>query len=199
MDNLVNKTSQTKFLGLIIDDTWSWKAHIDNIMSKLNTACFVVRIIQPLMSTEMLGMVYFAYVHSMLNFGIIFWGNQHHSEKIFKLQKQVIRIIMHARMRDSCRELFKRLEILPLYSQYIFSLSMFVVKNTHLFTTNNQIHNLNMQATTNLHPPTAHLTKFQKGVYYSRIKIFNNLPCEIKDLANEPVVSECFKEVFAYQ
>jgi len=90
-------------------------------------------------------------------------------------------------MRDSCRELFKRLEILPLYSQYIFSLSMFVVKNTHLFTTNNQIHNLNMQATTNLHPPTAHLTKFQKGVYYSRIKIFNNLPREIKDLTNEPI------------
>lgn len=60
MDNFVNKSSQTKFLGLIIDDTLSWKAHIDNIMSKLNTACFVVRMIQPLMSTETLRMVYFA-------------------------------------------------------------------------------------------------------------------------------------------
>jgi hypothetical protein len=38
---------------------------------------------------------------------------------------------------------------------------------------------------TNLHPPTANLTKFQKGVYYSAIKIFNNLPHEIKDLAND--------------
>ena len=28
-------------------------------------------------------------------------------------------------------------------------------------------------------------TKFQKGVYYSGIKIFNNLPHNIKDLANE--------------
>jgi len=36
-----------------------------------------------------------------------------------------------------------------------------------------------------LHPPTANLTKFQKGVYYSAIKIFNNLPHEIKDLAND--------------
>jgi len=38
---------------------------------------------------------------------------------------------------------------------------------------------------TNLHPPTANLTKFQKGVHYSAIKIFNNLPHEIKDLAND--------------
>jgi hypothetical protein len=29
------------------------------------------------------------------------------------------------------------------------------------------------------------LTKFQKGVYYSGIKIFDNLPHEIKDLPNE--------------
>jgi hypothetical protein len=28
--------------------------------------------------------------------------------------------------------------------------------------------------------------QFQKGVHYSAIKIFNNLPPNIKDLANEP-------------
>jgi hypothetical protein len=36
-----------------------------------------------------------------------------------------------------------------------------------------------------LHLPIAKLTKFQKGVYYSGIKMFNNLPHNIKDLANE--------------
>jgi len=35
---------------------------------------------------------------------------------------------------DSCRELFKTMEILPLYSQHIFSLLMYVVNNKHLFT-----------------------------------------------------------------
>jgi hypothetical protein len=184
--NYIKKSSQTKFLGLIIDDTISWKTHIDTTMSKLNTACFAIRMIQPLMSTETLRMAYFAYVHSILSFGIIFWGNQPHSDKIFKLQKRVIRIITQSRMRDSCRDLFKRLSILPLYSQYIFSISMFVLKNKYLFTTNNQVHNLHTRSKTNLHPPIAHLTKFQKGAYYSGIKIFNNLPSEIKDLANEP-------------
>ena len=122
-----------------------------------------------------------------MSYGITFWGNQPYRDKIFKIQKMAIRIITNSRMRDSCRELFKKLEILPLYSQYILSISMFVIKNKHLFRMNNQIHSIHTRFTTNLHPPTAHLTKFQKGVYYSAIKIFNNLPHDIKDLANEVI------------
>jgi len=84
-------------------------------------------------------------------------------------------------MRDSCRELFKKLEILPLYSQYQY----LWLKNKHLFYTNNQIHIIPTRFKTNLHPPAANLTKLQKGVYYSAIKIFNNHPHNIDDLANE--------------
>jgi len=37
---------------------------------------------------------------------------------------------------DSCRELFKTMEILPFCSQYIFSLLLYVVNNKHRFTKN---------------------------------------------------------------
>ena len=50
---------------------------------------------------------------AIMSYGIIFWGNQPQSEKIFKIQKRVIRIITNSRAKDSCRELFKKLEILP--------------------------------------------------------------------------------------
>jgi len=74
------------------------------------------------MSPETLRMINLAYVHSIMSYGIILGGNQQYSDKIFKIQKRVIRIITNSRMRDSCRELFKKLEILPLFSQYIFSI-----------------------------------------------------------------------------
>jgi hypothetical protein len=32
--------------------------------------------LQAIMSTETLGMVYFAYVYLIMSYGIIFWGNQ---------------------------------------------------------------------------------------------------------------------------
>jgi len=166
-----------------------WKAHIDQILSKLNTACFVIRTIPAIMSLKKLRMVYFAYIHSVISYGIIFWGNQPYSDKIFKTQKRVIRIITSSRPRDSCRELFKNLEILPLYSQYIYSISTYVVKNKHLFHTNHHIHSIHTTFKTNLHLPTANWTKFQKAVYYSAIKIFDKVPHEIKDLANDKLYS----------
>ena len=92
------------------------------------------------MSLETLRMVYFAYIHTVISYGIIFGGNQPYSDKIFKIKKRVIRIITSSRPRDSRRELFKNLEILPLYSQYIYSISIYAVKNKHLFHTNNQTH-----------------------------------------------------------
>jgi hypothetical protein len=104
----------------------------------LNTACFAIRMLQSILSQETLRMVYFAHVHSIMSYGIILGGNLPYSEQIFKMQKKVIRIIANLRVRDSCRELFKKMEILPLYSQYIFSLLTYVIKNKHLFSTNYQ-------------------------------------------------------------
>ena len=154
-------------------------------MPKLNTACFALRTIHGVMSPETLRMFYFAYLHSIMSYGIIFWGNQLYSEKLFKIKKKTIRIITNSRSRDSCRELFKSLEILPFYSQYISSISTSVVKNRHLFSTNNQIHTIHKSHENNLHPPIANITKFQKGVFYSGIKIFNKLLPNIKSLANK--------------
>ena len=127
-------------------------------------------------------------------YGIIFRGNHLHKDKNFKLK--VVRIITNSRMRLSCRELFKKLEILLLYSQYIFSMSIFVIKNEHLFSTNNQIHIFQKRFKTNFIAPTAYLTKFQKAMHDTTIKIFNNLPHNIKELTNETesTVSECFKK-----
>jgi hypothetical protein len=118
--NYVKNSTNTKFLGFIIDDSLSWKDHIYQMTSRLNTACFVIRTLQSILSQETLRMVYFAYVHSIMSYGIIFGGNLPYSENIFKTQKKVIRIIANLRVRDSCKELFKKMEILPLYSQYIF-------------------------------------------------------------------------------
>jgi hypothetical protein len=71
-------------------------------------------------------MTHYAYAHSIMSYGIIFWGNATHSKLIFKIKKRIVRTIM----KDSCHPLFRLLNILPFYSQYILSISIFVVKNT---------------------------------------------------------------------
>jgi hypothetical protein len=49
----------------------------------------------------------------------MFWGNSTHSKSIFITQKLIVRIIMKAKAKDSCREIFSKLGILTLYSQCI--------------------------------------------------------------------------------
>jgi len=83
---------------------------------------------------------------------------------------------MGSRPRDSCRELFKHLRILLLWSQYILPLSLFVVDNKNLFHANSEIRIINTRQNSNLHQPQVILTLYQKGAYCSGIKVFNNPP-----------------------
>jgi hypothetical protein len=90
--------------------------------------------------------------------------------------------------RESCRELFKDSKILPLSSQSIFSLLLFVVDIRDYFVSNSVYHNSNIRQKKkkNLHLPHVNLAMYQKGVYYSGIEIFNDLPKAIKDICSKP-------------
>ena len=105
---------------------------------------------------------YFAFAHSILSYSITFWGISKHSNMIFKIQKRMIRIIMNVDSRTSCRSFFKQLGILPLQSQYIYSLMSFVSTNRELFVNNADIHNFPTRSYKDLHLPIAHLSIFQK-------------------------------------
>ena len=86
------------------------------------------------------------------------------------------------RNRDSCREYFKKLKILPLQSKYLLSLLLFVADNGEYFRLNSEIHSFNIKNKSNLHPPPPKLTVFQMGTYYTGIKAFNNVPTYVKNL-----------------
>jgi len=74
-------------------------------------------------------MVYHSLFHTVMTYGIIFWGNSSHGTQVFIIQKKAIRNIMGRGNTESGRSLFKELNILPLMSQYIFSLLIFVSNN----------------------------------------------------------------------
>jgi hypothetical protein len=107
-----------------------------------------------------------------------------------KFKKRIIRVIISSGRYDSCRELYKKLQILPLPSQYIFSLLVFVNKNRSCFKYNSEIHNINIHYNHNLYLPSTNLTLVQKGVLFSENKIYNHLPLNIKMLSKD---AKCFK------
>jgi hypothetical protein len=126
--NLVmNEVPEIKFLFIQIDNELNWKSHVEHNLPKLSSAIFVIRSLSYFMSLETLRMVYFSCFHSIIKYGIIFWGNSTNISRVFKLQKKVIRIMSGVGPRNSCRGLFRKLDILQLSCEYILSLMLFVI------------------------------------------------------------------------
>jgi hypothetical protein len=166
------------------DDKMRWKHHIDHISSKLSAVCYIIKLIKPYTHINTLKILYHSYFNSIINYGLPFWGNSPRSIKIFRMQRNMIRIMLGCRRRDSCRNLFRELEILPLASQYILSLILIIAKNKNEFIVNSEVHTINTRQQSNLHQPSVNLRKYQNGIYYSGIKVYNNLPQHIKDVVN---------------
>jgi hypothetical protein len=67
---------------------------------KLIRACYVVRRTKPYLSWGTLKIIYYAFYHSIMTYGLIFRGNSTHHDCILKLQKRIIIIIHRAQTRD---------------------------------------------------------------------------------------------------
>jgi len=78
----------------MVDDNLTWKNHIDQFISKLNSASYAIRAVNATLSRKALRMLYFMYVHSIISYGIIFWGNTRNSIKIFRIEKKFLRIMI---------------------------------------------------------------------------------------------------------
>jgi hypothetical protein len=181
-NNFNTNSSYAKFLGVTMNNTLSWNNHIDLLMKKLSKACYIIGNAKTYMSASSLKAIYYAFFHSVMSYGIIFWRNSTQNSVIFRIQKKAIRIMEGCGNRVSRRNLFKNLQMVPFTSQYMLSLLMFVVQNI-FFLTNKGNHNLDTTQRNILYLPQANLTIHQKGAYYSGTKIFNNLPLEIKNVA----------------
>jgi len=82
--------NSTKFLGLTLNMSLSWNDHIAALTLKLNKACYALRSMKPLLSTDILRMIYFSYAHIWDHF----LGAIHTPTKIFsKSRKELLELL----------------------------------------------------------------------------------------------------------
>jgi hypothetical protein len=72
-----------------------------------------------LLKIDTLKLVYFAYFHSILSYGVIFWENSSDGKRVFNTQNKIIRLMAGVKGRVSYRELF-----LSLASEFLVSLPL---------------------------------------------------------------------------
>jgi hypothetical protein len=86
-NRLLIGANNTKLLGLELDKNVNWKNHIQKTLPKLSSACYLIRRMYPSCNLNTLKIIYFAYFHSIMEFGIIFWGVSVESKSLSATKK----------------------------------------------------------------------------------------------------------------
>ena len=67
--------SETTFLGVVIDNKLSWKAHILHISGKISKSIAILRILRYSFPKNVLRMIYMSLIFSHINYCNLMWGS----------------------------------------------------------------------------------------------------------------------------
>ena len=71
----MNRVNSVRYLGLIIDDTLTWKSHIECIRDKLTKGLGMLKLCYSYMPKLCLINIYNSFILPYLQYGIEFWGS----------------------------------------------------------------------------------------------------------------------------
>ena len=91
----IKQVTETKFLGVIIDDKLSWLPHIEQLAKKLQSICGRIYRIKSCLPEHLYKQIYHTLFESHLSFGITVWGGVSLNAllPLFRAQKKCIRIM----------------------------------------------------------------------------------------------------------
>lgn len=180
--SLGNKKS-AMFLGIVIDTKLSWKEQIEKVCGKINRFAFALYKLSKVASANAAVTAYYAYVESVLRYGLIVWGNGTDIKQLFIAQKRCIRAICNIAPDVSCKSYFRSLKILSLPALYIFEMCVFVKQNMDKFKMAKDITQRSRRDPHKLVLNTIPKTqRFLKNCNSMSLIIFNKISRHFKDL-----------------
>lgn len=174
--------SSIKYLGLIISDDLRWQQHIEYVSARLTAVCYMVRRLQHLVDREVLVKVYFGCFHSIMKYGLVFWGNSPRAQRIFLLQKRVIRLICGEPYLAHCKALFVELKVLTMHALYVLEAALMVKRNPEVFATNEEVHHYATRQKKNVHVTQVVSSLAKNGPRFMFGRIYNRVPSDIRSV-----------------
>ena len=177
---IIQYSTNTKFLGLNIADTFDWSNHCNAICSKLRLCIFLLKSLKGKVPAPLLRTIYYGHFYAHVQYGVIFWGSSSCAHRVFVLQKRAVRSIFGITQRTSCVPYFKDLKILTLPSLFIYECAKFAKQYPDRYILNSSFHSYPTRGRDNIHIPKHNLALCDKNPSYIVPIIFNKLSCNIK-------------------
>ena len=187
----INEISETKFLGVMLDNNLCWDVHINYISKKNSKSVSILRMLKHTFPSTALKTLYHSLIYPYFNYCNIIWGcaADTHIEPLILLQKKCTRIISKAGFFDHTEPLLKEHKLLSVTKIYDYNCAKFIhqchnnnalsyFKNKLI--KNSTFHNYDTRNKNSLRKPFIRLHKFTNTFLTKGIDIWNLLPEKIK-------------------
>ena len=131
--SLIEQVDKAKFLGVIIDNKLTWSDHTKNVTKKISKGIGVIIKARKYFNKETLLNLYNTMVLPFLSYCIHVWGRSAdiHLDKMYKLQKKIVRIITGVPPRTHSQPLFIELKLMTVHQIYEYYVGVFMYKLYH--------------------------------------------------------------------
>ena len=201
----IKRTSQIKFLGIILDEHLTWNSHINELCSKLKRLFHIFYNIRNFLNKDNIKTLYYALVYSRIKYGISVYGQACDSKlkRIQTLQNRLLKVLSGKNYRFSTDMLHTEFEILKIkdivkqevitFVHNYFSNSLPPVFDGY-FETLASNHNRNTRHGSNLIKITSHTTNFAaSSIKIQGAKIWNRLDNNLKSITKVKTFRNKFK------
>ena len=195
--------NHTKFLGLWIDDKLNWRKHVENLKVKINRNYRLLCNSKNLLNTSAQKSLYYAQIHSHLQYGIVSWGNMISTTEISKLQSIQNKCIATLSPVKNITETFKRERILNIKELIQLSNSKLVYKLlnnllpqrlTDAFATDSK--NRSLKKSHSYNTRRKHIPNVPSCNHYSYHNSF--LVASLRDYQSLPVITQQCKSIESF-
>ena len=124
------KKTESKFLGVILDNKLTWHAHVKHISSKISKSVAIIRMLRDTFPKHILKTLYLTLVYPYFNYCNLIWGSAYMSTlyPLVILQKKCIRTICNANFLSHTDPLFKSTKLLKLHQIHELNFVIFIYK-----------------------------------------------------------------------
>ena len=185
-DNEIEQVTSCKFLGVIIDNKMSWQEHIAYISNKISKGVGILSRARHTLFPSSLLTLYNSLIKPYFTYCVLLWGNSCKSvmNKLFMLQKRIVRILSLTGFYSHTAPLFKTLNIMNIYALHSYSVGVFTYKNLHQLFPNDIepifTRNTMQRQSINLRIPYVKHKSCQSSIKVVGPRIWNLFPTNIK-------------------
>lgn len=188
--NVIPVSRTVTFLGVLLDTHLKFNLHVKSLTKKIGFGLRVLIRSRSYFQQHILISLYYAFVHSHLNYCLSSWGNTYstHLSCLDHLQNQAVRLITFSPYNASALPIYTRLKIPPLKLAFQLKLGAIIFRaRTHgTFISSffdSQLTNTNptrFAQGLNLLLPKAYTNYGKQTAIFAAIKLWNSLPITIK-------------------